>query len=128
MADRSSRQVLIRAGIIAAVALAAAFGLAVVGLMGTVWAAPLVLFVLMIAYHGVRQGRSTYLVDMAPEDRRSEYTAVANTAVGLLLVASGVFGGLAAVAGATVTVAVFAVMSLAAAWVARGLDEVEELA
>jgi len=81
---------------------------------------------LMIAYHGVRQGRSIYLVDMAPEGQRLAYSAVANTAIGVLLLGAGVFGAVASVAGAEVTLGLFAVMSALASVVAYGLDEAEE--
>ncbi|SPJ25320.1 MFS transporter [Palleronia abyssalis] len=124
-ADRSSRRVLAASGGIGAVALAGAPILVGAGFAGTWWGLPSVLFLLMIAYHGVRQGRSTYLVDMAPEDRRSAYTAVSNTVIGVVLMGSGVFGAVASMAGASVTLWLFAMMSGAAAWVALGLKEVE---
>ncbi|WP_235857867.1 MFS transporter [Marimonas lutisalis] len=125
LADRSSRRVLIYAGLAGAAALILALALRAAGLAGTVWALPLALFALMIAYHGVRQGRSTYLVDMAPEDKRLPYTAVANTAIGLLLLGAGVFGALASLAGAAVTIALFAAMAAAGAAVAAALPEAE---
>lgn len=124
MADRSSRMVLMLSGLVGAVALLAAVLLDLAALSGTIWALPLVLFVLMIAYHGVRQGRTIYLVDMAPEGRRPAYTAVSNTVIGVVLLGSGVFGALASLAGITVTLVIFAAMSLAAMGVARGLDEI----
>lgn len=125
MADRSSRNVMRLSGIVAALALGAALLCDMAGLAGTVWAMPGALFVLMIAYHGVRQGRSTYLVDMAPKDRRAAYTAVSNTVIGVVLIGSGMFGALASLAGPGAAIAVFAVMSLAAAAVATKLKEVE---
>ncbi len=125
MADRSSRKVLMLSGLVGALALLAAVLLDLAGALGTVWALPLVLFVLMIAYHGVRQGRSIYLVDMAPENSRAAYTAVSNTVIGVVLLGSGLFGALASLAGTKVTLAIFAAMSLVAVGVAKGLDEVE---
>lgn len=125
MADRSSRKVLMLSALAGAVALLAAIGLDLAGLLGTVWALPLVLFVLMVGYHGVRQGRSVYLVDMAPKDSRATYTAVSNTVIGVVLLGSGVFGALASLAGVKVTLTIFATMALAAIWVAKGLDELE---
>lgn len=124
MADRSSRKVLMLSGLAGSVALVAAVLLDLAGASGTIWALPLVLFVLMIAYHGVRQGRSIYLIDMAPKDRRAAYTAVSNTVIGVLLLGSGIFGALASLAGAKVTLMIFAAMSLAAIWMTTGLDEV----
>lgn len=125
MADRSSRKVLMLSAVAGFAALLTAVVLDLAGASGTVWALPLVLFVLMIAYHGVRQGRSIYLVDMAPEDNRAVYTAVSNTVIGILLLGSGIFGALASLAGAKVTLIIFAAMSLAAIWVTKGLDEIE---
>ena len=123
--DLSSRKVLMASGVLGAVGLALAPVLAGLGLADTWWALPLALFILMIAYHGVRQGRSTYLVDMAPDGRRSAYTAVSNTVIGVVLLGSGAFGAVASLAGASVTLWLFAAMSAAAALVAIGLDEVE---
>jgi predicted MFS family arabinose efflux permease len=124
LADRSSRRVLMLSGVSGAAAMLAAVGLDLAGASGTLWALPMVLFVLMIAYHGVRQGRVIYLVDMAPPDRRATYTAVSNTVIGVALLGSGVFGALASLAGPQVTLLIFAAMALASALVTRGLDEV----
>ena len=125
LADRSSRKVLMFSGMAGAVSLLAAVFLDLAGLSGTVWALPLVLFMLMTAYHGVRQGRVIYLVDMAPKNSRAAYTAVSNTVIGELLLGSGLFGALASLAGANVTLMIFAAMSLAAILVTRGLDEIK---
>jgi hypothetical protein len=128
MADWSSRRVLMATGGLGALAIGAAVGLARVGLAQTFWAMPVVLFVLMVAYHGVRQGRSTYLVDMAPEDERAAYAAVSNTVIGGILLLAGALGGGAALIGPQATLGVFALMALTAVWVGKGLPEVEELA
>lgn len=69
LADRSSRKVLMLTGGLGAAAMLGAVLAVWLGLGETLWALPLALFVLMLAYHGVRQGRSVYLVDMAPERR-----------------------------------------------------------
>jgi len=127
LADRSSRQVLMRSGMLGAVALALAVALYLAGVFAQVWVASGVLFLVMIAYHGVRQGRSTYLTDMAPDEARAGYSAVANTVIGTLLLISGAFGGVASLLGSEWAVAGFCLMSLAAAAVARGLPEVEEI-
>lgn len=124
MADRSSRRVLMLSAVAGAVALVSAVTLDLVGASGTIWALPAALFVLMIAYHGVRQGRVIYLVDMAPKDSRAAYTAVSNTVIGLLLLGSGLFGALASLAGPHVTLLIFAAMALASMVVTKGLDEI----
>ena len=112
-------------GALGAGALCLALILAGAGLAGTWWAMPTALFLLMIAYHGVRQGRSTYLIDMAPEERRAVYGAAASTIIGVILLGSGLFGALASLMGTGATLGVFAAMSIAAALLAIRLDEVE---
>ena len=124
-ADNSSRRVLILTGIVGAVAMVLAVALWAVGLAQTFWALPIVLFILMVAYHGVRQGRSTYLVDLAPDDQRAAYAAVSNTVIGGLLLVAGVLGGGASFLGPQVTLAVFAAMAAMASIVALKLPEVE---
>ncbi|MEQ8556756.1 MAG: MFS transporter [Henriciella sp.] len=126
LADRSSRKVLIFSAIAATIALAATLGLETAGLLGTVWALPLVIFALMIAYQGVRLGRSTHLVDMATQKTRAAYTALSNTIIGVLLALGGGFSLLAEYGGVAIVIGVLGVMSAAAAIVALGLDEVQE--
>jgi hypothetical protein len=123
LADRSSRMVLVLTGVSGAASIGLALLFTTLGFAGTVWAMPLALFGLMVAHQGVRLGRSTYIVDMAPPERRAIYTAIANSVIGLILLASGVFGALAALGGAALTLALFALMALGGAWVAYGLKE-----
>ncbi|WP_176248494.1 MFS transporter [Sulfitobacter sp. HGT1] len=125
LSDRSSRKVLMLTGCVGAVAMLGAVALSMLGLAMQIWAMPLVLFILMIAYHGVRQGRSTYLVDMSPENQRSAYAAVSNTVIGVLLLVAGVAGGGVALIGPTATLVLFALMAIGAAAAAIGLREVE---
>ena len=125
LADVSSKRVLTLSGVSAALALGLALVLDALGLFGTVWAAPVTLFLLMIAYNGVRQGRSTHLVDMAPDDQRAAYTAVSNTVIGLVLMGAGVFGAIASSYGPAWTIGLFALMSVAGALVSLRLKEVQ---
>ena len=124
-ADYSSRQVLAVAGGVGALAMAAAASFALLGWAETGFVMPATLFVLMIAYQGVRQGRSTYLVDMAPEDQRSAYAAVANTLIGILLLAAGALGGLTSIIGAVWALVLFAMLAVLGALAALTLNEVE---
>lgn len=123
LSDRSSRLVLVFTGISGAIGM----GLAVtLGALGMEWALPVALFALMVAHQGVRVGRKTHLVDMAPADKRADYTALSNTLIGVVLMGAGIFGALAALAGPGVTLLIFAAMALAGSCVAWGLDETGE--
>ena len=113
---------------IAAAMLAAAAGVAGAGgsWLQNGFVLPVLLFGLMIAYQGVRIGRSTHLVDMADENRRAAYTALSNTIIGVVLVAGGVFGIVADIAGIPAVLGIFALMSAGAVVTAYGLDEVQQ--
>ncbi|WP_425072867.1 MFS transporter [Sagittula sp. S175] len=125
LSDRSSRLVLALSGFVAAGFMALAVVLEVMGLASG-YVIPVVLFGLMVAYHGVRQGRSIYLVDMSPEDARSSYAALANTLIGVLLLAVGALGGVLSAFGPVVALSGFAALSVCGGLLALGLDEVEE--
>ncbi|MBW7470644.1 MFS transporter [Marinobacter sp. M216] len=111
MADKSSRQVMIRGAAMASgVCLAVGITALFVGTdMGSVWFYPAAFFILSIAHAGVRLGRKTYLVDMAGGNKRTDYTAVSNTVIGFLLL---ITGGLTALVSTVSEVAVILVLGL----------------
>ena len=125
LSDRSSRWVLALAGFGGALAIAAAPVAAWAGIAQAQFVIPAILFALMLAYHGVRQGRSTYLVDMSPEDQRSTYAALANTVIGTLLLLTGALGGGLSLLGPVAALCGFAVLSAVGGVLALGLREVE---
>ena len=126
MADRSSRDVLRLAATVAGVLslLVAAWhmaggpglpmGIVVVGAF----------FIIGIAHAGIRIGRKTYLVDMATAETRATYVAVSNTAIGVVLLAGGVFGLVAEWVGTAETIGLLGLFCLAGALGATHLDEV----
>ena len=125
LSDRSSRLVLIGA----AAASTVLFALAAVGsaadVLDRIWLTGTLLFLVVLAYQGVRLGRSTHLVDMADEDERAVYTAVSNSVVGVVMLATGAFGALSTTIGLAWLFVVFAVMSAAATLTAWRLEEVQ---
>ena len=125
LSDRSSRTVLMLAGHTGGTALALGLGAAALGVLGSVWVAPAILFLLMLAHNGVRSGRSTHLVDMAPEDQRPAYTAVSNLAIGVWLVVFGAATAGLASLGAGWALALCMVSCLVGAGLAARLDEVQ---
>ncbi|NBC21744.1 MAG: MFS transporter [Alphaproteobacteria bacterium] len=125
LADHSSRLVLVFSALSSAMALAATWVGDRAGGLDAAGVLPALLFLLMIAYHGVRLGRSTHLVDMATKETRAAYTALSNTIIGVLLLAGGVFSWVGAAFGPAVVIALLAAMSALAIPVALGLDEVQ---
>ncbi|HKK97752.1 MAG TPA: MFS transporter, partial [Marivita sp.] len=124
--DRSSRKVLFASGMLAAVFAGLAVYAETIGWSETAWVIPVILFFFMLSYQGVRSARSVYLVDMSPEDARSSYAALANTAIGVLLLVTGAFGGALALAGPVASLTGFAVLSVIGGLLALRLDEQEK--
>jgi hypothetical protein len=125
LADRSSRKVLIFSALAGGLALAATWWAGTAGWLAVTGVLPALLFALMIAYQGVRLGRSTHLVDMASVETRAAYTALSNTIIGILLLAGGLFSWVGAAFGPGTVIALLAVMSALAIPVALGHDEVQ---
>jgi MFS family permease len=110
-ADRDSRAVL--AVTAAATCIACFFAYIVVRLepdsMGLM---SLVLFLLLsIIHQGVRLGRKTYVVDITEGNKRSDYIAVSNTAIGLILIVVGVLGSIIAEQSIAYAFVFFAVLA-----------------
>lgn len=125
LSDRSSKRVLAISGVVSAGALAATAMLAHTGQLDPVLILPVLLFILMIAYQGVRLGRSTHLVDMATEDTRAAFTALSNTTIGVILLLGSGFGLLAGATSASLVLFVMAAMCALAAVAALSLEEVQ---
>jgi len=127
ISDRSSRRTLMASGLLAALTLG---GAAVAGWAGGglgIWAASAFLFVAQVAYEGTRSGRKIHLTDMDTGGRKTIYTALSNTLIGVLLIAGGGFGLLADAFGPAAVLAVFAVMAASGAGVASRLSEVQSM-
>jgi hypothetical protein len=127
MADRSSRRTMGVAGLLAGLVGCVTYAVSgrLPGEGAAIWVFGLLFFLLGLAHTGIRLGRKTYLVDMAPSDRRASYVAVSNTLIGLVLVLSGSFGLLAPVLGARGIVLLFALLGLTGGALALSLREVE---
>ncbi len=127
-ADRSSRRVMVWAG--------AGAALTGIGLVGLTWASsslasspwlyPVFFFLLMIAHSGVRLGRKTYVVDLAGGNKRTDYIAVSNTVIGILLLAAGMIGFLTEVVSLAIVILILAGMGLAGALMSARLPEITE--
>ncbi|KGI76957.1 MFS transporter [Oleiagrimonas soli] len=105
LADRSSRHVMLIGGLSAA-ALGATLAVLVTldtGMLGLFWFMPLMYFLLSLAHQAVRIGRKTYVVDMADDDTRTDYVAVSNSVIGILLLIVG--GTVAALSAWSITAA-----------------------
>lgn len=126
--DQSSRRVLIIVGSAAAVLNLLVAWVAFSGTVSTlgVWPFAIAYFLLAGIHSGVRLGRKTYLTDLASQADRAQLTAVANTAIGLvLLIAGGLVAAIGSL-GSDYAVAFLTLPALAAAVLAYALPEVEQ--
>lgn len=126
LADASSKTVMVRAALLTAglgllVAVLSVFLPALVAQTGFY---PAAYFVLGIAHSGVRLGRKTYIVDMAGGNKRTDYVAVSNTVIGLVLLGTGLIGALAGLVSALGVIVVLSLLGLAGALLGRHLPEV----
>ncbi len=111
LSDHSTKLVLAFAGLGGAVFLSTAFLAAGSALFSTAWFLPSLLCLFLISYQGVRIGRTIHLVNLATEDTRAAYTAVSNTIIGVVLLATGLFGLLAEFIGVPAVILMLASMS-----------------
>jgi len=125
LADRSSRKLMTwGAGIASATVVLFLVALAVPGLGGQWWLYPAVYLLLVLVHTAVRVARKTYVVDMAEGDQRTVYVAVANTIMGVLLLAIGALSGALAALGAEIALGFLALLGLLGVLVSRSLPEV----
>jgi len=127
LADRSSRRTMVRAGSMAAAILFTTFAVGFFDPTGILGAAiyGIIFFLLGLAHTGIRQGRKTYVIDLAPDDRRPTYVAVANTTMGLVLLLGIGLGVVSTFFDERALVLVLGVLGAAGSAVAIGLPEVE---
>lgn len=79
---------------------------------------------LALAHTAVRVGRKTYVVDLAEGNQRTDYVAVSNTAMGVLLLAVGGLTSALATLGADVALVALAIVGLACVPTSLSLPEV----
>jgi MFS family permease len=127
MADVSSRKVLLSAGTMAAIIGLLVFAAATLNtpLKDSAWTYTVAFFLLGTAHSGVRLGRKTYLVDMAGGNRRTDYVAVSNTVIGVILLVTGLFALLASAIGPAGIVLILSIFGLIGVAVSATLPEVE---
>ena len=121
LADRSSRLVMVvAAGSAAAIVVLFVLAVQATALAEATLLYPATYFVLALIHTGTRIGRSTYIVDLAEGNRRTDYVAVSNTAMGVLLLVVG--AAVAAVASIGEEAALLSLATLGALAVPVGLS------
>jgi hypothetical protein len=126
-ADRTSKGVMIAAALITSGIglLTFAADRYVPALGDAPWFLPLGYFVLALAHSGVRVGRKTYVVNLGSGNKRTDYVAISNTVIGVLLLVVGTVGVLTPYIGNGGVIGVLALMGLAGAALGSTLPQTE---
>lgn len=126
LADRSSRQVMAMAAAVTSGIGLLTFGLAraLPDLLSTLWLLPLAYFVLSVAHEGVRVGRKTYVVNLGKGNQRTDFVAISNTVIGVLLLVVGSVGVLTPWLGNAGVIALLAAMGAVGAVMSLSLKDV----
>jgi MFS family permease len=127
MADVSSKQVMVKAALITS--LLGIFVFIIITwipyLREMIWLYHTAFFILGIAHSGVRLGRKTYIVDMAGGNKRTDYVAVSNTIIGIILIITGGISALASLLSPEGVILVLSIFGLAGAFTSSQLLDVE---
>ncbi|AIY66477.1 MFS transporter [Pseudoalteromonas piratica] len=84
-------------------------------------------FTLLIVHEGVRQGRKTYLVDMAKGNQRTDYVSVSNSFIGVVLLVIGLISGVIAQYSLVAVMACFTLFSFLAFLLSFTLNNVSKI-
>jgi hypothetical protein len=123
--DRSSRTTMQwAAGLSSVIIVAFVAATRVETLAGLTLLYPATYLLLAIAHTGSRIGRKTYVVDLAEGNKRTDYIAVSNTAMGLILLVAGGATAAAASFGPEAALLLLAGLGVLGVLVAASLPEV----
>ncbi|WP_439129294.1 MFS transporter [Polaribacter sp.] len=86
---------------------------------------PIAFFILGIAHSGVRLGRKTYIVNMAEGNKRTDYVAVSNTIIGVILLITGGISALVSIISVEGVLLVLSIFGLFGAFASYKLKNVE---
>ncbi|AWL12331.1 hypothetical protein HMF8227_01861 [Saliniradius amylolyticus] len=126
LADDSSRKVMFKGGLFAALAALAVLAVDLSQISSNIYLYAGLYLLLSIAHAGVRIGRQTYIVDMADGVKRTDYVSVSNSVIGLLLLVVGLISAGFAALSTHAALAFLGLMGLVGSiWTYR-LPEVSE--
>ncbi|WP_455366938.1 MFS transporter [Kaarinaea lacus] len=126
LSDRSSRSVMVITAVITAITGLSAFLLTYSEsvLLSEPALYTFMFFLISIAHGGARLGRKVYLVDMATTETRSQYVAVSNTVIGLVMLVAGSIGVLADIFGVHYVILILSLIAVVAAFYAKHVPDV----
>jgi hypothetical protein len=126
-ADHSSRRLLFVCGLLSGLLGTVLFSVDRLfnELTHSVWLLPLCFFLLMIIHDGVRLGRKTYVVDLGSAEKRTDYVAVSNTVIGVLLLVAAMVSVYAQSFGNIEVILLLSLLAFASCFFIKTLPEVQ---
>lgn len=125
-ADRSSRRLMMAGAGTASAVIVVFLGLLTVpAVRGFELVYPAVFLLLSLAHTAIRVARKTYVIDLASDERRVDYVAVSNSAIGALLLVTGALTSALALFGAQLALGLLAALGVAGVLLATTLPEVD---
>lgn len=126
--DSASNHVMAAAALLATLVMAVALALYLwrPDILAQQWLSGFIIFAAAVAHHGARVGRKTYLIDMATQDNRAQYTAVSNTVIGVVLLLGILLGLLDQFIGVEAVIGLLIGLGLVAAARAFSLPNVQQ--
>ena len=122
LADRSARLAIFYGALITGIVCFFLIWVSMLNIVGD-WLFLIALFFAMIGHSGIRVGRKTYVVNVAKDNKRTDYVAVSNTLIGCLLLLAGGLISVFAAFSVTYVFMLLAVMAAAGAYVCSQLQE-----
>lgn len=116
LADRNCKAVLITCAVLTTAICSVASASLIFDSTPPFWLSLLLFFTLAVTHEGVRIGRQVYVVNLADGNQRTDYVAVGNTFIGLLLLAIGLLSAALASFQLIFAFVLFAIAALVAAW------------
>lgn len=127
LADKSSKNVMVKSVLIAAFLGIIMFVVIswLPNVRQQIWLYPVAFFILNVAHNGVRLGRKTYIVDMAGGNKRTDYVAVSNTIIGIILLITGGISAAVSIISVEGIILVLSLIGIAGAIMSSKLPNVE---
>lgn len=124
LADRSSKAVLIICALLTCIVCTAASISLLIHQTPPFWLCLVLFFILAVTHEGVRVGRQIYVVNLAEDNQRTDFVAVGNTIIGILLLIIGIMSALLASMHLIFAFGLFATATALASWRAFQLKAV----
>lgn len=94
--------------------------------LGSVYVYPLIIFLLSMSYQAVRIGRKTYIINIAEGNDRTNYVAISNTAIGIVLLVVGGISSILSSVSVPLAIFILSIIGLYGSYMSYSLKDAQE--